>query len=83
MKFYTVTDTEGASTNSCFMSLAEAVEFGNDPHMLAGEFDVRVDEVRVSADVIRRLLGNVGGYCQHCTRMRYRDGRLVSTEKAF
>ena len=51
--------------------------------MLFRSFDVRVDEVRVSADVIRRLLGNVGGYCQHCTRMRYRDGRLVSTEKAF
>ena len=81
MKFYIVTDADETETAGCYASLAAAIEQGN--HLYAGDFDIRMEEVEVTADSVRRLLGGEGGYCKSMTRMEYRNGKRVSTRKAF
>ncbi len=81
MKFYILTDADDVEVAGCYATLDAAIEQGND--LYAGDFEIRVEEVEVTTDSIRRLLGSEGGYCKHMWRMEYRDGKCTNKRKAF
>lgn len=85
MKFYIVSATFDSDNSDtyCFTSLGEAVDYGNSEMGFDGTFEMRIEEVAVTGENIRRLLGNHGGYCRGLTRVEYRDHRQVRNEKAF
>lgn len=71
MRFYTLHDTDGTALG-CRLTLSEietlALAFGasdENGEPVAVELSVGVVECAVSADTIRRLLGDEGGYATH------------------
>lgn len=59
MKFYTITNDDG--DKACAFTLAEAKRIAStwsrDPHIMMLDIDV-------TADNMRRILGDLGGYCK-------------------
>jgi hypothetical protein len=83
MKFYILTDASEEETQGAYRTLAEAEEVGNDPMVFDGCYEIRVEEVEVTAENMALLLAGQGGYCKHMWRMEYRDGKCTSKRKAF
>jgi len=61
MKFFII-ETEFGETIGCELTRRAAIEFAQARGYTPKEISLTVNDVPVTADSIRRLLGNLGGY---------------------
>ena len=61
MKFYTI-EANSAGTIGCELSKKAAIQFAQDRGYNREEIEIECVDVPVTADTVRRLLGNLGGY---------------------
>lgn len=64
MKFWLIYD-EGESVIGCELTKRSAKEKANEMGYGSGEFSLEWIEVEVTAESIRRLLGQIGGYAKY------------------
>lgn len=62
-KFYVI-ETDSSGTIGCELTKKAAVERATEQGYARDEFKVEAVEVEVTAESIRRLLGNLGGYAK-------------------
>jgi 4-hydroxyphenylpyruvate dioxygenase-like putative hemolysin len=62
-KFYVI-ETDSSGAIGCELTKKAAVERATEQGYSSDEFTVEVVEVEVTAESIRRLLGNLGGYAK-------------------
>lgn len=61
MKFYVINDDDTGEVVGCELSLKAAREEAN---KLTNSFNISALEVAVTAETVRRLLGDLGGYAR-------------------
>lgn len=64
MKFFSIRLEYTGETIGCELTRRAAIEWAEARGYDKREFEIIVDDVPVTADTVRRLLGNLGGYAK-------------------
>lgn len=62
MKFFVIEVEFNGETIGCELTRRAAVEFAQSRGYLSNEINIGVVDAPVTAETVRRLLGNLGGY---------------------